>query len=360
MLITIFVRHTAGCKYAGNEFAKKCDCRKHFRWTQNGKQFRKQAGTRSWEDAEARKRQLEDQLAGREQEPGAGKQAMQTEDAVKLFLAAKTFEGITPHRIVAYQLQLRRLRAYCEKAGVFTVRGITPELLTGFCGTWTTSSGTRLTALKTLKCFLRHCFESEWISRIPKTPRISVDTDATEPLTADEYAGLLSVTQDRALRALIQLMRFSGLAIRDAVTLLRSEIQPAGKFYRVITARQKTGTHVSVPVPTVVTEEILAATDDPVYVFPQGKGTAKSLSNAAGIRMSALFTAAGIPGVCFMKSHRLRDTFAVELLVKGVPLEEVSKLLGHKSIRTTELHYAKWVKGRQDRLDSAVVATWPA
>jgi integrase len=45
-------------------------------------------------------------------------------------------------------------------------------------------------------------------------------------------------------------------------------------------------------------------------------------------------------------------------LVKGVSLEEVSKLLGHESIRTTEKHYAKWVKGRQDRLDNAFTGTW--
>ena len=46
-----------------------------------------------------------------------------------------------------------------------------------------------------------------------------------------------------------------------------------------------------------------------------------------------------------MVSHRLRATFAVDLLQKGVPLEHESKLLGHKSVTTTERHYAKWVKG---------------
>jgi integrase/recombinase XerD len=55
---------------------------------------------------------------------------------------------------------------------------------------------------------------------------------------------------------------------------------------------------------------------------------------------------------------RLRDTFAVDLLEKGGPLEEVSKLLGHESIKTTERSYAKWVKGRQDRLDNLVTGTW--
>ena len=73
--------------------------------------------------------------------------------------------------------------------------------------------------------------------------------------------------------------------------------------------------------------------------------------------MRPLFEAAGVRSG-HMVSHRLRDTFAVDLLQKGVPMEEVSKLLGHTSIKTTEKHYAKWVKGRQDRLDNLVTATW--
>jgi len=75
--------------------------------------------------------------------------------------------------------------------------------------------------------------------------------------------------------------------------------------------------------------------------------------------MRPLFEAAGVRSG-HMVSHRLRDTFAVDLLQKGVPMEEVSKLLGHESIRTTERHYARWVQGRQDRLDSLVVGTWAA
>jgi site-specific recombinase XerD len=36
------------------------------------------------------------------------------------------------------------------------------------------------------------------------------------------------------------------------------------------------------------------------------------------------------------RSHMLRDTFAVEMLLAGVPLEKVSKLLGHKLVATTQ------------------------
>jgi integrase/recombinase XerD len=43
---------------------------------------------------------------------------------------------------------------------------------------------------------------------------------------------------------------------------------------------------------------------------------------------------------------------------EGVPMEEVSKPLGHDSIKTTEKSYARWAKTRQDRLNSLVTATW--
>jgi integrase/recombinase XerD len=33
-------------------------------------------------------------------------------------------------------------------------------------------------------------------------------------------------------------------------------------------------------------------------------------------------------------------------------------MLGRSSIAITEQHYAAWVKGRQDRLDALVTATW--
>ena len=44
----------------------------------------------------------------------------------------------------------------------------------------------------------------------------------------------------------------------------------------------------------------------------------------------------------------------------GILLEEVAKLLVHESVKTTEKHSSAWIKGRQDRLDSLVIASWKA
>jgi integrase/recombinase XerD len=46
------------------------------------------------------------------------------------------------------------------------------------------------------------------------------------------------------------------------------------------------------------------------------------------------------------------------LLLKGVSLENVSKLLGHSSIKITERHYAPWVKARQEQLEAEVRRIW--
>ena len=58
------------------------------------------------------------------------------------------------------------------------------------------------------------------------------------------------------------------------------------------------------------------------------------------------------------RTHRFRDTFAVELLKAGTPMERVSKLLGHSSIRITEKHYDAWNLARQEQVEADVMRSW--
>ena len=78
------------------------------------------------------------------------------------------------------------------------------------------------------------------------------------------------------------------------------------------------------------------------------------LGQAVYERLQAVGKASGV-GDC--RPHRLRDTFAVRLLTKGVPLEDVSKLLGHATIAVTEKYYAPWVASRKLRLERLLSET---
>jgi integrase/recombinase XerD len=189
----------------------------------------------------------------------------------------------------------------------------------------------------------------------------------TLPLTDDQFKKLLSTisevfpdaTKAGRIRALIRCLRFSGLAIGDVVGLERSKIQldATKKFTRIVTSRAKTGVDISVPIPDDVAKELLSvANGNPRYVFWQtGNGQPQSAAKNWHKDLRVIFRKAEMSGG---HPHQLRDTAAVAGLNAGIPLEEVSRLLGHSSIKTTEKHYAPWVKSRQDRLDALVIATW--
>jgi integrase len=60
----------------------------------------------------------------------------------------------------------------------------------------------------------------------------------------------------------------------------------------------------------------------------------------------------------FLSPALTRSTFAVELLLAGVPMERVGMLLGHQNVRITEKHYNPWVWSRQEQLEANVQRTW--
>jgi site-specific recombinase XerD len=367
--IAIFTRHSERCPRHGEEDWRKCNCRKHLRWTHNGKQYRQSARTRSWAQAEEERRRQEQKFAssGGNAKPDTSPKTL--DEAVSLFLIHKHNEGVKDKAYKAYKYTLDNLTAWMQQHAVFFPADLTSELLIRYQATWTkklNSTATRSRVLTRIRGFLRFCHDEKWVERIPKMSKVRVDEVPTLPLTDEEYQKLLDTIPSTfkaekasRVRALIQLMRHSGLAIRDAVTLERDELtlDEARKLYRVVTKRQKTGTDVSVILPPAVSAEVLAVHNDNARYFFWNTGTGKETSAVTNWQhtLRTLFRAAGFPKG---KPHQLRDTFAVGLLLQGIPIEEVSLLLGHASIRTTEKHYSPWVQARQNRLDDLVTATF--
>lgn len=119
---------------------------------------------------------------------------------------------------------------------------------------------------------------------------------------------------------------------------------------------QKTGVPVFVPLPPYVVAA-LAETPNvhPSYFYWSGNGLPKTTVADWQRSLRKLFEIASVKGG---HAHRFRDTFAVELLLAGVPIDQVSIILGHSSVKVTEKSYSPWVRARQDQLEAAVVRTW--
>ena len=146
-------------------------------------------------------------------------------------------------------------------------------------------------------------------------------------------------------------LRYSGLRTRDAATLSRNRIQGDKLFLYT----SKTGTPVYCPLPPFVIDALNAIPERTAYFFWTGNSTPKTAAGVWQESLKRLFILAGAPDG---HAHRFRDTFSVELLLAGVPIERVSILLGHQGVRITEKHYAPWVRERQEQLEADVRRTW--
>jgi len=281
---------------------------------------------------------------------------------------SKKTQGIGDTTVKRHSRELKRLADFLAENGIFVASGLSAAVLYKFRDTWSTlypSSSTQREAQQRIRQFLRFLHEEGHIQKLPRLTPIKVDQEPTMPLDAKQYKCLLAAIPKafkrerlvRRMRAVVRLMRHSGLAIGDAVTLRRESLvfDKKKKLYRIVTNRRKTGTHVSVVIPTDVAKELLfLANGNPEYVLWDHRGgQKKTVVKDYQKDFRRLFLAAGLGNFA---SHSLRDTFSVDLLERGVPLEEVSKLLGHSSTKVTEKHYAPWIKGRQDRLDEFMLA----
>lgn len=377
--ISIFVRHVRKCKFQDDETYKSCRCPKHLRYSHNGKQIRRSAGTRFWQKAEEVRRKLESSFiiassptsldVTKAREQALGSSPTTTNKAKDLFIKDKRGQNVTEELLKKYERELIRFDNFMSQRSKFFPHEIAGVDLTEFRAGWTKqypASSTRAKVQERLRSFLTYCYNTRLIDRVPPMSSIKQDEIPTLPLDDNEYSQLLAAIEKQFIgnkrvrtRAIVRCMRHSGLAIRDAVTLKHTDLSCHADVYRVVTARQKTGTHVSVPIPKDVALEMLNAhklnANKRYFFWNTGTGKEQSAVTNWQHDLREVFRKAGMAEG---HPHQLRDTFAVSLLQKGVPLEEVSKVLGHRSIKTTEKHYAPWVEARQNRLDTLVIGTW--
>src|SRR5438034_8710354 len=117
------------------------------------------------------------------------------------------------------------------------------------------------------------------------------------------------------IRALMQLQRWSGLSLVDAVCLSKDELRREGGTFRVVTDRQKTGMFINNIIPTSLGEELLKITNgNPKFFFWSGSTTAEDAPSYFQKFYLKVFRTAG-----FKESiTAFRHTFAIELLKSGV------------------------------------------
>lgn len=371
MIVTVYARHSVKCPHRKMKNAgqyRRCKCPLWLRW---GKCHKRSAGTRSWEIANKAARQLEQELE-REAlgiETPKPPDHVTIDSALELYLVDRSQRRIKDSSKA--QRLLGRLRDYAYSRNVILLKDVSARMLTEWRATWTFNkdSGGPAVAWSVVKTFFRWAHSIDLIpadvsSKLRPLPSVRKQV---QPLTRDEMERLLAATSQcgftpeiaERVRIFILLQRWSGLACVDAATLPRALLRADDNLTQV--HRTKTDAEVFIPLPPAVAQMLRAhANDHPDYFFwNPSRMKRTSLICQFGDWLRLVFDKAGVKhGQQEMLSHRFRHTFAVELLLAGVPIEQVSKLLGHKTVRTTERYYSAWVKERQRKLEADVKQAW--
>lgn len=252
----------------------------------------------------------------------------------------------------SYRSLFRQLEAFARDEGLETLGDIGRADARRWREGWTWAPKTQERVLAQLKAFFGFAAAEGWTAASPvagiRPPK--PDSSPTMPLSVDEMRRLLAACRARPKEeALVLLMRYSGLAIRDAVTLGRDSLRATGDL---VLRRAKSGELVCVALPDAVLAALEAVAEPGrEYYFWTGRSEPATAAKLWRKRLGAVADEARVDG---FHPHRLRDTFAVELLLADVLIQDVSSLLGHSSVATTERHYAPWNMARSDRLGRIV------
>ena len=264
------------------------------------------------------------------------------EDCRSLNLRASTLDN--------YRVVLGQLRDFAQEHGMSEVSEIGRDALREWRSSWKIKPATHQLRLAQLRRFFEFTLDAGWIAASPiakfKAPKN--DAAPTMPCTREEIRAMFNAAGGATReRALLMLMRYSGLAIRDASTLRRDAVDGPLLTMR----RAKSGELVICELPRPVAAELERLEDGRLHYFWTGRSRPGTVANYWRQRLAQIADKAGVQG---FRTHRLRDTFAVELLLADVSIEDVSVLLGHSSVQTTERYYAPWDPSRRDRLTRIV------
>jgi integrase/recombinase XerD len=351
-------RHTPQCPHRteGRNYTK-CSCPIRCAGELKGKRYRHSLKTRDWKRAVKRIERLQDCPAG-----AAGGAMPGLAGAVTSYLGDCRARNLSDSTLRSYAKTLEHLSAFFAERGITLIQDIDLGTLTDFRSARKVAPSTSGKELETLRAFCAFCKKRKWMDENYAKDLSAPKEDGcpTMPYSVDEVQRILEAcdqleddnpnTRERNrlyARARVLVMLYSGLRISDTVKLSRLSVNLESG--RCLLRVMKTGVPQYVTLQPPATAALAALPRKGEYFFWNGKSKLATATGNARRSIPRVLELAEVKG----HPRRFRDTFSVSLLENGEDLRTVQLLLGHTSIKTTEKHFAPFVKSFQRILDAA-------
>jgi site-specific recombinase XerD len=357
-MLNLYRRHVRKCPHRKKGTSHvKCNCPVWCDGELSGRRVRESLKTRDWQRAIRRLAEKEDPKAPRVKPIVEAISAFQNH--------ILPLEESTRRE---YKNVLVKFQTYCAAEGLQDLMQLTVEHLDGYRASRELAPTTALRELGTLRQLLGFCQDRGWIeeniAKKVKGPR-NVRPEEVVPYTQAEITKMVAACDEigrwsyerlRA-RAMVLLLRYTGLRISDVATLERVRVHGG----QILLHTQKTGGTVFLPVPRELHSALDAlppprgAGSEPRHYFWNGVTSKRAVIGIAQRTLSAVFAKSGVKGA---HAHRFRHTLATEILARGGSEQEAADILGI-SAPVVRKHYAKWSQARQQRITRLFEAVFP-
>lgn len=250
-----------------------------------------------------------------------------------------------------YETSLRHTQEFMKwkyKIDDIDIKGLKYEFITDY-EFWLKSvrkcdHNTSMKYLSNFKKIVNICLKNGWLDRDPFYGFKMAKREIERPFLVEDELNRITnkiflIPRLAQVRDIFVFCCYTGLAYADVEKLTREEITTGIDGEKWIwTSRQKTDSATRVPLLPPALEILDRYKDDlqcadkgrllPVLTNQKMNSYLKEIADACGITKKMTF-------------HTARHTFATTVtLTNGVPIETVSKMLGHRNLKTTQ-HYAK-------------------
>ncbi|MGA7412521.1 MAG: tyrosine-type recombinase/integrase [Bryobacteraceae bacterium] len=295
-------------------------------------------------------------------------------ECAQKYLASRRHE-LGEKTIGQHQLLLDRLERFCAAQGVVYMRDLSVDILETFKTEGLPedmADTSKSTSVAKLRCFLRTAYRRDWIkeSLVDKVTAHRAVYEQKEPYSDKELKLILAEAEKlnggthgyaghpKTFRLLLELILETGMRVGDAIRF-NPRLLTKGEHLWVYTYQMQKQKRTEKPrhVEAYITDRLKTVIDTCDWLAPERPflyGAFANESYLANEVYSRMQTIGERCGVKDCRPHRLRDTFAVNKLLSGLQLDDVSRLLGHSSVKVTEAYYAKWVSSRKLRLERLV------
>ena len=268
------------------------------------------------------------------------KQPESCQDLLALFLTAKEVEGCSPKTIAYYEATLRHMNQSLAKPYSQVESDDLRRYLNDYEATRNTSKVTIDNIRRIMSSFFTWLEDEDYIVKSPvrRIRRVKTAQVAKEVLTDEELEVLRDTCGVKRDLAIIDLLASTGMRIGELVRLNREDVNlhereclvtGKGNKQRLVYFDARAKLHL--------TEYLASRSDSSTALFVALDSSARRVTvGGIEIRLRNLGQAAGIHRV---HPHKFRRTLATHAIDKGMPIEQVQKLLGHAKIDTT-MHYA--------------------